>query len=460
MNNPKEDILRHLWHPRYLGSANLRTTDNKKIIIKQFGNLERGSGPDFRNAKITIDGKDYTGDIEFHREFIDWNLHQHQNDANYNNVILHLVYENYLGNGEIFTDLKRKIPTVILSQFINRPIDELIEELSKSEFHSQNKTIRCAQKNDNISVNEINSWMIKLFDERIKQKVEKFRKRFNELQNNKWHQLFYEAIFEALGFLKNRNAMKTLAENTDLNYFINLQKNIESSQNQIEAILFYSANLIPNENELLSPTAKIKTHELKSILNEIVEVGTIKKMDKHIWRSAPTRPANSPQIRIAIGSYFVSDILSNKMFENMIEIFSNPITKPETKLIMLEEIIKTPTDNFWDYHYTFDSETNLKHAMLGNERKIDILMNAVVPIAILFGETNNNFVVSENANTVAKIIKTMSSNSINDAMEKQFIKNKISIDFGWQNQSLLQLYNNYCQFDKCNECEIGKIIYN
>ena len=132
--------------PAIFGKRKPTHNRQQKIIIKQFGNLERGSGPDFRNAKITIDGKDYTGDIEFHREFIDWNLHQHQNDANYNNVILHLVYENYLGNGEIFTDLKRKIPTVILSQFINRPIDELIEELSKSEFHSQNKTIRCAQK--------------------------------------------------------------------------------------------------------------------------------------------------------------------------------------------------------------------------------------------------------------------------------------------------------------------------
>lgn len=80
--------------------------------------------------------------------------------------------------------------------------------------------------------------MIKLFDERIKQKVEKFRKRFNELQNNKWHQLFYEAIFEALGFLKNRNAMKTLAENTDLNYFINLQKILSHRKTKLKPYYF------------------------------------------------------------------------------------------------------------------------------------------------------------------------------------------------------------------------------
>ena len=65
--------------------------------------LPRLYSPD--SGKILIDGIEWNGNIEIHLKSSLWNVHNHQSDKNYDNVILHVVIEDdkpvFRSNGEL-----------------------------------------------------------------------------------------------------------------------------------------------------------------------------------------------------------------------------------------------------------------------------------------------------------------------------------------------------------------------
>ena len=78
--------------------------------------------------KVRIDGTIWAGNIEMHVFSSDWRKHKHQHDSAYDNVILHVVYEDdkpVLDNGNIpipTLELKGKIPKITNSEAETRAI--------------------------------------------------------------------------------------------------------------------------------------------------------------------------------------------------------------------------------------------------------------------------------------------------------------------------------------------------
>ena len=85
-----EDFISRIWENSsfYAVSA---TTDNRPVEVLYFGKRNLNSGPDYFDAQIKIDDITYTGDVEIHREFKDWDAHKHKRDPKYNKVILQVV---------------------------------------------------------------------------------------------------------------------------------------------------------------------------------------------------------------------------------------------------------------------------------------------------------------------------------------------------------------------------------
>ena len=72
----------------------LTTAEGEAIEIVNNGYRNTDSGPDFKEAKIRIGSTLWAGNVEIHVRTSDWNRHRHQYDKAYDNVILHVVYEN------------------------------------------------------------------------------------------------------------------------------------------------------------------------------------------------------------------------------------------------------------------------------------------------------------------------------------------------------------------------------
>lgn len=91
----KEDFLQFIWKLRRFDHSNLTLTDGRKLIISKHGEFNANeNGPDFLNAQISIDSISWFGHIEIHSKSSHWYSHNHHTDPSFNNVILHVVWEN------------------------------------------------------------------------------------------------------------------------------------------------------------------------------------------------------------------------------------------------------------------------------------------------------------------------------------------------------------------------------
>jgi hypothetical protein len=107
----KEEFLHYLWKYRLYNPDKLVDNHGNKIIVVHPGEYNRDSGPDFFNSRIAIDGTIWAGNIEIHSKSSHFDLHGHQTDPAFNNVILHLVNEY---DKRVFSEMGEELLTIEL----------------------------------------------------------------------------------------------------------------------------------------------------------------------------------------------------------------------------------------------------------------------------------------------------------------------------------------------------------
>lgn len=85
-----------------------QTSNGKRIQILSPGKINKFEGPDFKNMAIMSAGTILVGDAEFHRDSGDWYRHRHDQNPEYENVILHMVFDN--------KDIPENIDTLVLDE--------------------------------------------------------------------------------------------------------------------------------------------------------------------------------------------------------------------------------------------------------------------------------------------------------------------------------------------------------
>ena len=108
-----ERLLQFIWQFRYFNQSTLSTTDGKPLQIIHPGHLNRNSGPDFSEARIKTGDTTWVGNIELHVYASHWYQHKHASDKNYNNVILHVVWNDDM-------DLQLPFPTLELQNRVSK----------------------------------------------------------------------------------------------------------------------------------------------------------------------------------------------------------------------------------------------------------------------------------------------------------------------------------------------------
>ena len=86
-----ELLLQKIWGQGLFQQDDLRTCDGRELEILHPGEWNRLGGPDFRRARILLDGKPVSGDVEVHFRQADWRRHGHERDPAYGEVVLHVV---------------------------------------------------------------------------------------------------------------------------------------------------------------------------------------------------------------------------------------------------------------------------------------------------------------------------------------------------------------------------------
>ncbi len=86
-----EQDLVDWWMNQSERSGNLITTDGEHLIVVNAGQRNDGAGPDILNSHLILGDMELSGSVEMHCKAVDWYTHKHDQDPNYENVILHVV---------------------------------------------------------------------------------------------------------------------------------------------------------------------------------------------------------------------------------------------------------------------------------------------------------------------------------------------------------------------------------
>ncbi|QOD60590.1 DUF2851 family protein [Polaribacter haliotis] len=420
-----EDFLHYVWKYKLFSKVDLRTLNNKVLTIIKAGLHNKNAGPDFLNAQLKIENQTWAGNVEIHVKASDWYLHNHETDANYDAVILHVVWEN---DATIYMKNNQPLPTLVLKDLVNENVLNNYRNL----FLTPTSWIPCQNSIKIVDGFTLDNWKERLFFERLERKSEEI-KIILEKENNNFEAVLFQLLAKNFGLKVNGDAFLRLAQSID---FSIIQK-VSSNENQFSALLFGQAGFLEDKiedeyHQQLKNEYKYLEHKFK--------LEFIPKSNFSFFRM---RPSNFPTIRIA-------QLVS--LFHEQQSLFS--------KLINLEELkdfyalFSVDVQSFWKTHYNFESTSKSSHKKL-TKSFIDLLIiNTVIPLKFLYqksrGEVNEDSFIN-----ILKKIKPEKNSVIS-----KFAEIGINSKNAFETQSLLELKNNYCAPKRCLECAIGKTILN
>lgn len=194
----QEVLLHYLWRYQKFSSPSLVTTEGKEISIIRPGNPNAGGGPDFLEAQIFFDALLWNGPVEVHRKASDWYRHNHHLDPNYENVILHVVWEHDM---DIAYSNGRKIPTLQLQGVV----DQAVLDRHKSLFLSLHQRLPCESEIHRFSNFHWKHWLERLYVARVEQRVSEIQSLL-KIYKKDWESVLFVLLFKAYGLNVNGTA--------------------------------------------------------------------------------------------------------------------------------------------------------------------------------------------------------------------------------------------------------------
>jgi len=420
----REDFLHYIWRFKQFDFLNLYTTHGQEINIEFVGNYNTGEGPDFLEAKLSIDGTIWVGSVEMHLKASDWIKHKHSENKTYNNVILHVVWNDDV---EILDTQNNIIPCLVLSTKVDLRLLNKYQKLLNSQLW-----IPCQENIKHIQEIKISSWVERLMIDRLEEKTADLATTLTSVGHH-WEQLLFILLAKNLGLKPNASQLEQTARSINVDVLFKHSHD----RDQLEALLFGQSGLVNTSQKDNYPRALLKEYDFLS--NKY----SLKKPDFINWKLLRLRPSNFPTLRVSqLAAIYASnnlmfDKLLNGTLQEIKEIFNN-----------------IHASTYWDKHYLFDKEVEKhKKKTLGKSRINIILINAVIPIIFLYGKLRGEHKYIDKSLSLLESLPS-EKNKIISNWNSLGIKSNSAFD----SQALIHLKTRFCAKQKCLQCAIGNDI--
>lgn len=415
----KENLLQYIWKFQYYQNSELSSTAGATLQVIHPGNYNSNQGPDFTEAKIKINDTIWVGNIELHIDSSNWNLHKHSEDENFNNVILHVVWNH---DKEIKDSYGNNLPTLELQTRVSKLLLEKYRQMM-----SEPQFIPCEKLEPVLNSLALSNWKQRLIAERLIARSENIFSILNQ-NHNHWEETFWWLIASNFGLKVNSEFFRKIAQSLPLSLLAKHKNNII----QTEALLFGQAGLLDREF-----TEKYPKLLQKEYLFYQKKYKLIKAEGELFYLRM--RPANFPTIRLAQLAMLIHN--SEHLFSKI---------KETESIADLKKMVMVEANDYWHYHYLFDEESDYKIKRLGKQMVDNIIINTLVPILFSYGLFHKDEYFKNKAIEWLEEISA-EKNKITKGFEALGYSNKQSFD----SQAFLQLYNEYCIHKRCLECAVG-----
>lgn len=412
-----EKLLQYLWNYKVFKHLDFKDLEGNSVEIVDFGKWNTDSGPDFLSAKVKINNIIFAGNIELHIKSSDWIFHNHSQDPNYENVILHVVFQNDIEIDEL---KNKNIPTLELRTHIDESILWKYEKLiTKSQF------IACE------NIFNSNKIPIHFHEENVLKKLEEksleFEKSLEQFKNN-FEAVLFHSLAYSFGLKVNAFIFKQIAESIDFTTILKIRQN----ETQLEALFFGISGWLenPEDNQLKMWKREFDFLKAKFNITDIVIRPKFLRL----------RPPNFPTIRLSqlanlyhLHQNLFSKIIHVKSSEELFEIFR-----------------EVKASEYWDNHFNFGKISTVNQSKVVSKDFIEILiLNTILPLKYTYYKYHNEE-INDEILTLYKSIST-EKNSIIDDWKKLGLKFKTALE----SQSLIYHYKNSCEEKNCLHCGIG-----
>lgn len=413
-----EKLLQYIWQFQYFTNSELKTVTGEKLQIISPGKLNTHQGPDFTNAQIKIDNITLAGSVELHLKTTNWNDHGHQNDSNYKNVILHVVYENNeIENGKIpVLELQPRISNMLLERYYNL--------MNATSF------ISCASAISNIKEITWVAWKERLLAERLTRKSAMILE-FCGQNNYHWAETFWWLLARNFGMKVNVEAFEAMARSVSTTILAKHKTQIH----QLEALLLGQCGLL---------SGNLKEEYPKLLQREYFFLQKKYNLQQnhfpvHFLRM---RPGNFPTIRLAQLAMLIKN--SVHLFSRILEI---------EKMAELTAFFDVTANDYWHYHYTIDEPSAFKRKTIGRSMVDNIIINTIVPMLFAYGLYHREEKYKSKALRFLEEINTEKN-----AITKGYAQLQIAAGSAFDSQALIELKNQYCDAKRCLECAVGNAV--
>lgn len=417
-----EAFLHYIWQYQYFDKTGLVTTAGDPVAVYAPGIRNRDAGPDFFNARVRIQGMDWVGNVEIHIHASGWDDHHHDEDPAYDNVILHVVWND---DQKILRRDQSVLPTVELK---HRVAGSLL--LRYRDLMDVPDAIPCAgligRVNELTRVSAIHSALMQRLQERATRVAQLLEK-----SGNSWEETCYHLIVRNFGFKVNHEPFGQLAR--AIPYRI-LLKHADQLL-QVEALLFGQAGFLEEVYDNGYYNALQREHRLLAKKYAIED----KKLMRSQWRFLRLRPANFPTLRIAQLAALLAG--QKNIFSKMMD---------ASAYDTLVKLFAVRQSDYWQYHYRFGDGGREAVPSLGSSAVENLIINSVVPLLVAYGRLRDEQRYVDRAIDVLEHIPC-ERNKILRTWEALGVRAFNAAD----SQGLIELYNNFCLKRRCLDCNIG-----
>jgi len=419
---PSELELQSLWFAGAFGRE-FQTTDGRAIRVVQFGEWNRGAGPDFVQSAIEVNGKVKRGAIELDLETTGWEDHGHATNPAYREVALHVVFRR---STPFFTrDVDhREIPQVLID-------GDLLDEALNRPRHATAvaKPGRCLRPLAAMGESAIRRLLDEAGTYRATRKAIRFLRTADAHGRDA---ALFQATAETLGYRGNSLAMRLLAQRAPLGA-------LKDNPDAREAILFGTAGFLSSGLHEQAPP------DTRDYLRQRWDTwwkhrGNFETPHVIPWKLHGQRPANHPHRRVGA---------MTALADHWPKFRRVALARPFRPNALLE-FLASLDHPFWSRRHTLTSSPMSKPlALFGRTHGLELLANHLIPLALYeegFDPTGYGKLRAAAPNDRVKRCALRLFGSLENA--RPWLKTVA------HHQALLQIYHDFCLEDvsECHRC--------
>ena len=409
-----EAAIQDAWVRGLFDASDLRTTGGERVGVLSPGRLNRDSGPDVTDVRITLDGLTWAGDVEVHRTSSGWDAHGHADDPAYNRVVLHVVLSADRRTNTLRRADGTALPELVLLPHLDRSLRALLREF----YVEPREAPHCAPRWSEVDTAHIRQWVRRLGVERLRSRARALGHAYTRRPD--LDRLLIGRVARALGYSANADAMEELVRRAPLAALRQLDGT------DVLAVLLGIAGFV---DPALGFNAEIETR-----YRQIAGPLGLTSMAPTAWRRGG-RPANAPRTRIAQAATLLGPggVLRSDPVARFAEAVATGAAAV-TRLLRPDPLADAPR--------------------LGLARAERIVSDAVLPVLLLDAEQREDPALES---AVLNLHDHLAAAT--DRITRSFGRAGFQPSSALETQGLHHLARHYCQEGRCARCAVGTSLY-